>query len=178
MTVDTNQPANKIRAFYGDGRGKTSAAMGEALLATSAGLKACAVFFMKGPRKGAEYQSLTDLGVPFAIFGRSGFLSGKDTLGEDKKLAREAVEYARRQMESGGFDLLVLDEINNAEYYGLISETDILDLLSARPKNMSLILTGMKLPEKIAAVVDEVCQFRKIKHPYDKGIKAMRGVDF
>ncbi|XUX00054.1 MAG: cob(I)yrinic acid a,c-diamide adenosyltransferase [Dehalogenimonas sp.] len=170
--------ANKIRVFYGDGRGKTSAAMGEVLLVVNRGLKPCVVFFMKGPRKGAEYQSLKDLGVPFEIFGRSGFLSTKDALEEDKELAIRALKYARDQIHSGDFDLVVLDEINNAEYYGLISETEILELLPMRAKNTSLILTGMKLPEKIAAVADEICQLKKIKHPYDKGVKAKRGIDF
>ncbi len=176
--MDEEQRKGQVKVLYGDGRGKTSTAMGEALKAVSCGQKVNVVFFMKGERKGAEYKSLDDLGVEYAVFGRRGFLSGADAQTKDRELARQALDYAEDQIISGKWDLVVLDEINNAEDYGLVTLEDILKLLSARPANLSILLTGKAVDRRISAAADQVCVFHNIKHPYDKGILARRGFDY
>lgn len=168
----------KIHVFHGDGRGKTSAAMGEVLRAKALGQRVGVVFFMKGKRKGAEYRSLENLGVEYAVFGRSGFLSGADAETQDKVLARQALEYSGAILKSGRFDLVILDEIINAQYYGLILADDIVKLMVSKPNGMSMILTGKTADKRILERADQVCVFHKIKHPYDKGIFARKGIDF
>ncbi|AII60430.1 cob(I)yrinic acid a,c-diamide adenosyltransferase [Dehalococcoides mccartyi] len=167
-----------VQVFYGDGRGKTSAAMGEVWQAVSQGLKVCAVFFMKGKRREAEYNILEKLQVEYTVFGRSGFLSSADTQAEDSKLCRQALEFAEGQIRSGKWDLVVLDEINNAQYYGFIQARDILKLLSAKPVGTSLILTGKVVDKAVAEEVNLIDECCKVKHPYDRGILARQGIDF
>ncbi|AQU02695.1 MAG: cob(I)yrinic acid a,c-diamide adenosyltransferase [Dehalococcoides mccartyi] len=167
-----------VQVFYGDGRGKTSAAMGEIVRAVSAGLRVTVVFFMKGERRNAEYSSLKALGVEYAVFGRSGFLSGADAREEDARLCRQALEFAEGQISSGKWDLVVLDEINNARYYGFIETEDILRLLSVKPACTSLVLTGKTADKEVAEKADLVAEFRKLKHPYDRGILARAGIDY
>jgi cob(I)alamin adenosyltransferase len=175
---DSNPKHGQIMVFHGDGRGKTSAAMGEVLFAVSSGQRVCVVFFMKGKRRGAEYKSLEDLQIEYEVFGRSGFLGKDDAEQEDKSLAQKALDYAIRQIVSNKFDLIVLDEIINAQYYGLIDVEDTLNLMSSRPLGVSLLLTGKTVDTRILERADKVCEFQKIKHPYDRGIFARKGIDF
>lgn len=167
-----------VRVFYGEGRGKTSAALGEVFKANSLGLKVCVVFFLKGKRQDAEYKTLKTLSVKYATFGRSGFLSQADAKILDTELCRQALDFAETQIDSGKWDMVVLDEINNAQYYDLIKVDDILKLLAMRPVHTSLVLTGKFVDKHVSDLADQVCDFQKIKHPYDKGILARRGFDF
>jgi cob(I)alamin adenosyltransferase len=167
-----------VKVYYGEGRGKTSAAMGDVLRAVSIGQNVCVVFFMKGLRSGAEYESLKCLSVEYSVFGRSGFLSGADAHEVDTQLCCQALTYAEEQIGSGKWDLVVLDEINNAKYYGLIAVDDIVKLLTNRPKHTSIILTGKVVDNEVSQHANLVCQFVKIKHPYDKGILAQKGIDY
>lgn len=178
MTPDSKIKHSRIRVFHGDGRGKTSAAMGEVLFAVLSGQRVCVVFFMKGKRKGAEYKSLEDLSIDYGVFGRSGFLSKADAEEKDKALAVQAMDYAKTRIASNTYDLVILDEIINAQYYGLISVGDILNLISTKPSDVSLLFTGKTVDPRILELADEVCEFHKIKHPYDIGILARKGIGY
>ena len=176
--MESSHKKGQIKVFYGDGRGKTTAAMGEVLKAASEGHKVCVLFFIKGKHKGAEYQTLKEIGVSYAVLGRSGFLRGKDAQTTDLDLAHKALVYAKKQISSGDWDLLVLDEINNTPHYGLLSVTDILEILAVRPPQVSIVMTGKIADERVFAQATQIGVFKNNKHPYDKGILARQGIDY
>ena len=168
-----------VCVFFGDGRGKTSAALGQVMLAVEAGLSCHIIFFMKATRRGGEYMSLTRLPrVTFESYGRPGFMGASDTTVEDIRLAREALEQASLILEKSNYNLVVLDEIINAVGYGLISVEDVLVLLSRRKPITTVILTGKSIDRKLDEIADVIIEFKKIKHPYDKGILARHGIDY
>jgi len=167
-----------IQVFTGNGRGKTSAAMGTVIRAVGYGLKVFAVFFMKGPRDAGEYSSLGKLGVDFRVTGRPGFLGPTDVQKEDMELAEQALETAYLAMASGNYDLVVLDEINTAAAWKLVNPNDVLKLIDAKPPATELILTGRYVPDAFIGRADYVTELVNIKHPYDKGAPAREGIDY
>jgi cob(I)alamin adenosyltransferase len=175
----TSSLEKKVYVLTGDGRGKTSAAMGQVLLAASHKLKTCVVFFMKAEHELGEYKALSSLpGVHRASFGRAGFLRAGDMKGADIESARKALDYALAAVKSAEWDLIVLDEINNARHYGQIDVDDIVTLIAQKPEKTALILTGKYVDERVAGMADFSSHFKNIKHPYDSGILARKGFDY
>ena len=165
----------------GDGKGKTTAAIGLAIRAWGAGLKVLILQFIKGGRRSGELETLELLKnfrptIEFRQLGL-GFITEKN-FDEQKKSARAAIELARTEILSGAWDLIILDEINYAVKFGLVDAAEILSLIKIRPPQMHLVFTGRDaLPELIDAA-DLVTEMKLIKHPFQSGIVAQVGIEF
>ena len=165
-----------IIVHTGDGKGKTTAAIGLAVRAFGAGLKVLILQFIKGARQSGELTALEILGVEVRQLGL-GFIT-EENFSEQKKSARVAIEIARKEILSGAWDLIILDEINYAAKFGLLDAAEILELIKIRPPQMHLVFTGRNaLPELIDAA-DLVTEMKLIKHPFQRGITAQAGIEF
>ncbi len=168
-----------IQVYTGDGKGKTTAALGLALRAAGHGLKTCIIQFMKGWSFYGELGSVEMIpDITLHQFGRSEFVY-KDRLDpEDISQARQALDHTRQIMESGDCDLLVLDEINVALDFGLIGLEEVLALLESKPQQVELILTGRNAHPDVICRADLVTEMREVKHPYTKGVQGRKGIEY
>ena len=168
-----------VEVFGGQGKGKTSAALGVVLRAAGHGLHAHVVFFMKGEYPYGERKSLNYLpNVTFASFGHADFVDQKNVKPEEREQARQALEEARRAIFSGDYQLVVLDEVNVAVSFGLLDVKDVLRLIEERPRDVELILTGRGAHPEVVKVADVVTEMLDIKHPFEKGTLARKGIDY
>ena len=172
-----NKSQGRVHIFTGNGRGKTSAAIGTAVRAGGYGYKVKVIFFMKGLHKGGEYAAFDKLGIEWSICGRSSFLGPKDVQPEDIEAAERCFKEAEEDMRIGKYDILVFDELNTACGYGIFDIQRVLDLLNKR-QNTEIILTGRYAPQKLIDYADQVSSIENVKHPFDKGLKPKKGVDF
>ena len=162
----------KIFVLTGDGKGKTTSAFGMALRAVGHGKKVAIVQFMKSGEYG-EIKARVN-GMEIYQFGRKEFVF--EATEEDKKLAKMAIEKAEELLEKKPF-ILILDEINVALHFKLISLESVLKLLEKRGET-HIVLTGRKAPKKLIEMADVVTEMKKIKHYYDKGQEAMEGLEY
>jgi len=169
-----------VSIFTGDGKGKTTAAIGTVIRATGHGLRTFIVFFMKGENfVHGEINILSKMpNVTLARFGQNGWVDKDNVKPEHKEQARLALTTAREAMLSGNYDLVVLDEINIAIDYGLIELDKVIKLVHDKPQNVELILTGRNIDTKLVQMANLVTEMLMIKHPYTRGIKARRGIDY
>jgi cob(I)alamin adenosyltransferase len=174
-----NPSRGLVEVFTGDGRGKTSAALGTAIRASGHGLHVHIIFFMKGKFPYGEQKILTSLpNVTFDRFGFTKFVDRDNIKPEEKEEAKKALEAVRKAMLSLKYDMVVLDEVNVAAAWKLIEVDEVLKLISEKPEKVELILTGRYADPRIVKAADLVTEMVKIKHPYDNGILARRGIDF
>jgi len=168
-----------VQIYTGDGKGKTTAALGLALRAAGWGLKTFIGQFMKG-RDYGELEAVRALAPLITIeqFGRNAFVHVKEGTPEDRKAAQEGLQATRTAMETGEYDIVVLDEINVALFFRLLTVEEVLDVIDARPSHVELILTGRRVPQKLIEQADLVTEMREVKHPYQKGISARRGIEY
>jgi len=166
-----------IQVYTGDGKGKTTAALGLSLRAAGAGLKVYIGQFMKEGRF-SELKALENFKQNIIIeqFGRTRFI-GKKIEEQDKQAAEQGLKRVREVINSGGYDLVVLDEINIALHYGLFGNREVIDMLEKRKKGVEVVLTGRNAPKAIIACADLVTEMRKIKHYYDHGLNAREGIE-
>lgn len=171
--------------FTGNGKGKTTAALGQAMRAVGEGKKVLMVQFIKGPWKSGEDDFLPKFKVPSSKFqimkmgkGFVGIMGDKLPREEHEKAAQDALMYAKKEIESGNWDVVILDEINNAVSLDLISKEKVLDLINSPLPTYHLIFTGRDAPQEFINRADLVTEMRDIKHPYDKGIKGKRGLEY
>ena len=168
-----------IQVFTGNGRGKTSAALGTVLRAVGQELRVFIVFFMKGNYPYGEQKALSNLpNVTMAVFGSPSFVDPENVKDEDKEEARKALAAAREAMLSGKYDLVVLDEVNIAAAWGLIGVNEVVELIYDRPEAVELILTGRYADPEVNKLADLVTEMLDIKHPYEKGVQARRGFEY
>jgi cob(I)alamin adenosyltransferase len=169
-----------VYVFTGDGKGKTTAALGTVLRAAGHGLKILVIFFIKGNYEDGEFKTLVKLpGVEIAKFGlRKWIMDPAKASPAEKAEAKAALEAARRAVTSGNYDLVVLDEINIALYFKLIEIDDVIRLIKDKPAHTDLILTGRRADSRIIEIADLVTEMTNIKHPYEKGIKAREGIEY
>ena len=168
-----------VEVFTGDGRGKTSAALGVILRALGHDFRVCIIHFMKGNYPYGEQKTLARLpNVTLAVFGRTSFVDPHNVEEEDRKEARRALNAAREAMLSGKYDLVVLDEVNVASAWGLVGLDEVIKLIEDKPENVELILTGRYADEKLIELADLVTEMVAIKHPFDEGIEARPGLDY
>ncbi len=168
-----------VQVYTGDGKGKTTAALGLILRATGWGLHSFLAQFMKQQPSG-ERESLKLL-APYVTcerFGRAVFLRKGEVSAEDIALAQAGLERARAALLGGEYDLIVLDEANTAISFGLLGEQQVLDLIGAKPANVELVLTGRDATAAILARADLVTRMVEEKHPYQRGVGARRGIDY
>ena len=169
-----------VQVFTGEGKGKTTAALGTVLRAAGHGLKVFVVFFMKGDYPYGEYATLPKLpNVETAAFGLRQFVHKDDKINpEEVKEAKAALVKAREAMLSGRYDIIVMDEVNTSLYFKLLEIDEVIRLIKDRPENVELIMTGRNADKKIVEMADLVTEMVKIKHPYDKGIMARKGIEY
>ncbi len=177
----SSEPAGKrlVQIFTGEGKGKTSAALGVVLRALGHGLKVCIVAFMKGGYPYGEWEVLSKLpNVKIARFGFRTFTDPKEVRPEEIEQAKQALAAAREAMLGGNYDLVVLDEVNIAVTWKLVELDEVVRLIQDKPPNVELVLTGRHADAKLIELADLVTECLKIKHPYDKGIMARKGIDY
>ena len=166
----------------GNGKGKTTAALGTALRACGYGHKVLMIQFVKGPWKSGEQMAAPLLAPNFELIktGKGFFKIMGDRLPEEehREAARLGLEYAREKVLSGQYDLIILDEINNAIADGLLSVEPLLELLDAKPYALHIILTGRNAHRLVLERAHLVTEMTEVKHPYQQGILAQKGIDF
>ncbi|MFM7795547.1 MAG: cob(I)yrinic acid a,c-diamide adenosyltransferase [Candidatus Nitrosotenuis sp.] len=171
-----------VIVYTGNGKGKTTAALGMALRAIGYDHKICMIQFIKGSWHYGEMTSSKRLEPEFELTavgkGFVGILDDITPKDVHQKIAREAIEIARQKILSDNYDIVILDEINYAVNLGLVDVSDVLDLVKIRSKKLSLVLTGNHVKQQLVDVADLVTEMREIKHPFQKGIRAKRGIDF
>ena len=168
-----------VQILTGDGKGKTSAALGAVIRTLGQGLRVYIVFFMKGDYPYGESRILSKLSnVDMARFGLKTFCDPTNVRPEEKEQAKQALAAARKAMLSGNYDLVVLDEVNVAVTFKLVELDEVIKLVGDKPKNVELILTGRQADAKLVQLADLVTEMLKIKHPYDEGVLARMGIDY
>ncbi|MBN2051167.1 MAG: cob(I)yrinic acid a,c-diamide adenosyltransferase [Spirochaetales bacterium] len=167
-----------IQFYTGDGKGKTTAALGLALRAVGRGMKVFIGQFAKGMAYG-EHEALSRFSESITLrqFGRRCFIHGKPEE-EDIRMAREGWEEVKAVVAGGSYDLVILDEAGIAIYYNLVTEAEFAEFLDAKPEGVELVLTGRKIPETLFDKADLVTEMREIKHYYTRGVEARLGVEY
>lgn len=177
-----------VQVYTGNGKGKTTAAWGQAMRASGQGLKVAIIQFFK-ERGSGEAKMAKKLKIDvYSFCPVHPFFGGKREkfppkarsrpFGAEKKECRKGLAFAKKLIQSKKCDLIILDEINIAMRDRFIEVNEVLDLIKNKPKGVELILTGRKAPKKIMEVADLVTEMREIKHPYQKGIKGRRGIEY
>jgi len=165
----------------GPGKGKTTAAMGTALRAVGNGLKVLMLQFLKGSWHYGELDAVKPFGGNFVVkqMGR-GFVKvgGAETDPEDVRMVEEAWAEAEKAILSGEWDLVILDEINYAISYGMLDPSKVAEVLKRKPELVHVILTGRNAHPTIVEIADTVTEMREVKHAYQKGIMAQRGIEY
>ncbi len=170
-----------LLVFTGNGKGKTSAALGAAFRAVGQGFKVLMIQFIKGSWHYGELDAAPMLGGAFEIrpMGRGFVKVGTEAPDpDDVRAAHEAWAAAVDAMQSDRYDMLILDEINYAVRYGLLPIEQVLRDLAARPARLHVICTGRNAHPDLIEAADLVSEIREIKHPYQKGILAQRGIEY
>ncbi len=168
-----------VQVYTGDGKGKTTAGVGLAVRARGAGFAVAFVQFVKGGSRSSELDVLESLGVTVSRPAEASTgLLGAGLNDEDRRAAAEAWEIAAEAIGSGSYDLVVLDEGCVALAYGLIDAAALFDALAARPAYVEVVITGRGATPELVEVADLVTEMRLVKHPYDRGVPARRGIEF
>lgn len=162
----------------GDGKGKTSAAMGIAIRGVARGWRVGVVQFIKsGKWKTGESKLAERLGIDWWNVG-DGFTWESDDLEASARVGREAWDLAAGLISAGDHQLLILDEVTYAMVYEWIATADVVDAIRERPPTVNIVLTGRDAPDEIIAIADTVTEMRNVKHVHDQGVSAMKGIDF
>ena len=175
-----------VQVYTGDGKGKTSAAMGAVLRAAGQGLRVCVIQFMKAGAVPGEVKALAALPAQVQVyrFGKKpkpgedfAWVDPKNPAEEDLQEAREAFECAKKAITSDEHDLVVLDEVNVASAWGLIRKEDVLKLLDEKPERVEIILTGRGASQELLARANLVTEMVCVKHPFEQGAPVRKGID-
>ena len=170
-----------VQVFTGDGKGKTTSAIGLAIRAMGSDHTVFFAQFVKS-KTASEFNALSKMGPSFTFvsYGASDskFLFERAPTEEDKIMARGGLSEAHQAMFSKNYDMVILDEVNIAVYYNLIEVKELLELIHQKPDSVELVLTGRYADPRIIEAADLVTEMKNIKHPFDKGIKARRGIEF
>jgi cob(I)alamin adenosyltransferase len=173
-----NKKKGLIIVNTGDGKGKTTAALGVALRASGYGMRVSMLQFFKGKWKCGEQRSAPKLGT-FEIdpLGH-GFTWESENIEIDKAMVREAWSVAKEKISSGNFDVVILDEINYALSYEFLPVEEVVDFLRNKPSMVHVILTGRNAKPEIIEIADLATEMRLLKHPFEQGISAQKGIEF
>jgi cob(I)alamin adenosyltransferase len=168
-----------VQVYTGNGKGKTTAALGLAFRAVGHGMKVLVVQFMKGNVQRGELESAKKLSPNLTLkqVGRETFISKPNPDPRDLELAQEGFSIAKKAIQNKEYDIVILDEINLAIDYGLIPLTDLLQMIDSKPDTVELILTGRNVKREILERADLVTEMVDRKHYYDKGVPAREGIE-
>lgn len=169
-----------IHIYTGEGKGKTTAAIGLAIRAKSRGLRVLFAQFMKGGTNMGEVKVLKDIGVATKKFSkiRSPYFYPSIDREQLKKDVKEAIVYIKKLIKDERFDMIILDEFNCLLAEGLLTEGEALDLITHKPEQLELVLTGRGTTKRLIQAADYVTDMKMIKHPFYKGIMARRGIEY
>jgi cob(I)alamin adenosyltransferase len=170
-----------VIVYTGDGKGKTTAALGMALRAAGHGMKVLIIQFIKSYKRYGELKFVRkyDCGIEIKTMGR-GYVKMKGdvySFEEHVKAAKKTLEFAREQIQAGKYDIIVLDEINIALDKKLLTVGEVTDLIGQKPPELHLVLTGRNAHKKLIQLADLVSEVKEIKHPFRKGIPAQKGIE-
>jgi len=171
-----------VIVYTGNGKGKTTAALGMALRAVGYNHKICMIQFIKGSWPYGEMESVKRLQpeLELIIVGKGfvGIIDDKSPREDHEKIAQEAIKISKEKIQSGNYNIVILDEVNYAINLSLVDVNDVLNLIKSKPENLNLVLTGNHAKKEIIDVADLVTEMKEIKHPFKSGIKAKKGIDF
>ncbi len=168
-----------IQVYTGNGKGKTTAALGLALRAVGHGMKVLMIQFMKGNDRSGEVESAKRLSPYFTLIqaGRAAFISKFHPEPEDLQLAQEGFSVARNAIQGRQYNIVILDEINLAIDFSLIPLDDLLQIMDSKPETVELILTGRNVNDAVLERADLVTEMVDRKHYYEKGVPAREGIE-
>jgi cob(I)alamin adenosyltransferase len=166
-----------VQVYTGDGKGKTTAALGLALRAAGYDLKVFIAQFIKG-RRYSEIKALEKFkdNIEVRQYGR-GFFIKKEPSEKDIDLAEKGLEEIKALLSSGKYDVVILDEINVATYFNLFKVKDVTDLINLKPDDVELVLTGRRVGQQVIEMADLVTEMREIKHYFKKGVMGRKGIE-
>ncbi len=182
MTVTKDELKGLLIVYTGNGKGKTTAALGMCIRAIGYGWKVCVIQFVKGSWKYGELEGIKRLApeVELRVVGEGfvGIIDDQKDFEVHCKAARDGLEEAGKILTSGKFPLVILDELNVALDLGLVTPEAVRELLALKSDRQHLVITGRGAPDWLIEMADLVTEMREIKHPYQKGILAQKGVDW
>jgi cob(I)alamin adenosyltransferase len=168
-----------VQVYTGEGKGKTTAALGQALRACGHGLKVLMIQFMKGSKNYGEVVISEEIpGFTLVQSGLPTFVEKGNPSDEDLKLAKEGMALAAKAVDEASCDILILDEINVAVDYALVEAKQVLDLIKRKPATMEIILTGRYAPAEFIEIADLVTEMKEIKHHYMSGLQMREGIEY
>jgi cob(I)alamin adenosyltransferase len=179
MVGEKQQGDGLLLVFTGNGKGKTTAALGLAFRAIGHGFPVSMIQFIKGSWKYGELETAQQFGnlMELHVMGK-GFTWKSDDLDKDIQAAREGWDLAVKTIKEGRHRLVILDELTYLISYKMIDEQEVLDVLAGRPKNMHIAVTGREASAKLIEAADLVTEMCNVKHAYDNGVKAQKGIEF
>lgn len=168
-----------LLVFTGNGKGKTTSAIGLSIRAAGNRIPVCFIQFIKGSWKYGELDALKrfDDIIDFHVMGR-GFTWKSDDMEKDRELARSAWEKAKEAIAGGQYGMVVLDEFTYLLKYGMLEKDEVLEVLKNKPKDLHLVITGRDALPEIIEMADLVTEMQAVKHPYQSGVKAQKGIEF
>jgi len=171
-----------VHVITGDGKGKTTSALGLGLRAIGHGFKVYMIQFMKGKLSNEQYGEVNAVkkirDFKIVQFGRRKFVDKRKPARIDVNFAHRGLEHAKKIIGEGKYDFVILDEINVAMDFGLLKLSDVLQLIKDKPKHVELVLTGRYAPKELLDVADYFTEVKEVKHPYQKGVTARKGVEY
>lgn len=169
-----------VQVYTGDGKGKTTAALGLSLRAVGNGFRVLVIQFLKGRNKTGELRATEIYGDAFRIeqYGSGRFLGKRQPKEDERELGAQALQRAKEAMQNKACDLLVLDEISHAINMGIVDLVAVQDLIVGRPHGLEIVLTGRYMPLELVAIADLVSEIQEVNHPHARGIQARKGIEF
>jgi len=168
-----------VQVYTGDGKGKTTAAIGLGIRAVGKGFKVFMVQFLKGRHYG-EVETIQRLDDDFTLIqsGLDTFVKKGEPSGEDIRLAHEGLELARKAIMGGEYDIVILDEVNVAVELGVLRVDEVLPLIDGKPQTVELVLTGRYAPVEFCGRADLITEMKNVRHCYDRGVGMREGIEF
>lgn len=179
--LEPKEKRGLVVVLTGNGKGKTTSALGMTLRAVGHGMKVCFIQFMKGDIHSGELNSIKRLpGVEMHVMGKGfcGIMGNPYKFAEHRKDAQSAISLAGEKIASGSYDIVVLDEISNSLKLHLVDLQQVIGLIDSRPPLMHLILTGRDAHPEVVARASTVSEVREIKHALNQGIEPQKGIDY